>query len=238
MNSLDQAFSDALMMVLTVDPSLYEIVGLSLTVSLSAAIIACLIGFPLASLIVVYAFPGSRWITMLLSALMGLPPVVAGLLLYLLLSRSGPLGSLGLLFTPTAMIIAQTLLCLPIAATIARQTLASYQQDYQDLFRAMNVPRHHQMKTIVMDAGIPLLTAFLAAFGRAIAEVGAVIIVGGNINHATRVMTTSIALETSKGNLGFALGLGAILLAIVILINWLAHMLSTGLNRDDGAVRA
>ena len=201
-------------MVMGLDPALLEIVGRSLYVSLVAVGVASFVGLPLGAAVAIFPFPGRRVIAVTLNALMGLPPVVVGLLVYLLLSRAGALGTLGLLFTPTAMIIAQTLLVLPIVASLARQASETLWEEYADQLRSFGASRGRQVLTILWDGRVPLTTAVLAGFGRASAEVGAVMIVGGNIDHVTRVMTTSIALETSKGELGLALALGFILISI------------------------
>ena len=209
----------ALELVLGGDPALYAIVGLSLIVSLSATVLAALIGAPLGALIALTRFPGRQGVIIVLNALMGLPPVVVGLAVYLLLSRSGPLGALGLLFTPQAMVITQTLLVLPIIAALTRQTVEDVWLEYRDELRAMGVRQLRRAATLLWDARVSLMTALLAGFGRAAAEVGSIIIVGGNIEGHTRTMTTTIALETSKGNLSLAMGLGAILLGIVLAVN-------------------
>ncbi|MDQ2641008.1 MAG: ABC transporter permease [Pseudomonadota bacterium] len=201
------------------DPALFAIVRLSLVVSLSATVCAAVLGAPLGALIALSRFPGRQFVVVALNALMGLPPVVAGLAIYLLLSRSGPLGSLGLLFTPQAMVITQTLLVLPIIAALTRQTVEDLWVEYRDELAAMDVGPVRRISTLLWDARFSLVTALLAGFGRAAAEVGSIIIVGGNIEGYTRTMTTSIALETSKGNLSLALGLGAVLIAIVLLVN-------------------
>jgi tungstate transport system permease protein len=212
----------ALDLVLRADPALMAIVRLSLLVSLSAVALAALIGIPLGALIALTRFPGRNGAIVLLNALMGLPPVVVGLLVYLLLSRSGPLGSWGILFTPQAMIIAQTILVLPIIAALARQTIEDLWAEYRDELAALNVSPFERIVTLIVDARFSLVTALLAGFGRAAAEVGAVIIVGGNIDGFTRTMTTAIALETSKGDLPLAIGLGSILISLVIVVNALA----------------
>jgi tungstate transport system permease protein len=212
----------ALQLVLTGDPALFAIVRLSLTVSLSATFIAALIGVPLGSLIALTRFRGREPVIVVLNALMGLPPVVAGLAVYLMLSRSGPLGRWGLLFTPLAMVVAQTVLVTPIIAALTRQTIEDLWLEYRDELAAMNVGPLRRVRTLIWDARFSLLTALLAGFGRAAAEVGAIIIVGGNIQGFTRTMTTSIALETSKGNLPLAIGLGIVLVSIVILVSALA----------------
>jgi tungstate transport system permease protein len=214
--------ASALDLILRADPVLLAIVKLSLIVSLSAVACAALIGIPLGALIALAKFPGRNGVIVLLNALMGLPPVVVGLMVYLLLSRSGPLGSLGILFTPAAMIVAQTILVAPIIAALSRQTIEDLWVEYRDELDAMNAGPLQRIATLIMDARFSLVTALLAGFGRAAAEVGAVIIVGGNIDGFTRVMTTAIALETSKGNLPLAIGLGIILLTLVLFVNALA----------------
>ena len=214
--------TSALQLVLTGDPGLYAIVGLSLAVSLSAVLCAALIGVPFGALLALTRFPGRAGVIVVLNALMGLPPVVAGLAIYLLLSRSGPLGSWGLLFTPQAMIIAQTLLVSPIIAALTRQTVEDLWAEYRDELAALDVGPIGRVATLVWDARFSLVTALLAGFGRAAAEVGAIIIVGGNIDGFTRTMTTAIALETSKGDLPLAIGLGLVLITIIIVINALA----------------
>ena len=201
----------ALQLVLSGDPALYAIVRLSLLVSLSAVIFGAGIALT--------RFPGREAVIVILNALMGLPPVVVGLAVYLLLSRSGPLGSWGLLFTPTAMVIAQTILIAPIIAALTRQTIEDLWTEYRDELAAMDVGPFGRIATLIVDARFSLVTALLAGFGRAAAEVGAVLIVGGNIDGFTRTMTTAIALETSKGDLPLAMGLGLVLITIVVLVN-------------------
>jgi tungstate transport system permease protein len=217
-----QTDASALQLVLGADPALLAIVGLSLTVSLAAVGIATLIGLPLGAAVALLRFPGREAVIVTLNALMGLPPVVVGLAVYLLLSRSGPLGSWGLLFTPQAMVIAQAILVTPIIAALARQTIEDLWLEYRDELAAMNVGPARRLTTLVWDARFSLVTALLAGFGRSAAEVGAIIIVGGNIEGFTRTMTTAIALETSKGDLPLAMGLGIVLIAIVIVVNALA----------------
>jgi tungstate transport system permease protein len=214
--------TSALQMVLTGDPALYAIVWLSIVVSMSAVLLAALIGVPFGALMALTRFPGRESIIVVLNALMGLPPVVVGLAVYLLLSRSGPLGPFGLLFTPQAMVIAQTILVAPIIAALTRQTVEDLWAEYRDELAAMDVGPFARIATLVWDARFSLVTALLAGFGRAAAEVGAIIIVGGNIDGFTRTMTTAIALETSKGDLPLAIGLGMVLITIVVLINALA----------------
>ncbi len=218
--------TSAIGLILAADPSLFAIVRLSLAVSLSAVFFAAVIGIPAGALIGLTRFRGRDVVIVLLNALMGLPPVVVGLAVYLTLSRSGPLGSLGILFTPQAMVIAQTILVAPIIAALTRQTVEDLWAEYRDELTAMNVGPWGRTATLIWDARFSLVTALLAGFGRAAAEVGAIIIVGGNIDGFTRTMTTAIALETSKGDLPLAVGLGLILIAIVIAINafaWIAR---------------
>ena len=214
-----EAFLAAFDLIFSLDADLLAIVLLSLKVSLLAVVLATLIGLPLGACVAVFQFPGRGLIVALLNTLMGLPPVVVGLLVYLLLSRSGPLGDWGLLFTPTAMVIAQCILVTPIIAALSRQTLSDLREEYAEQLRSLGVGPLRSVPTLLWDSRFSLLTAVLAGFGRASAEVGAVMIVGGNINHVTRVMTTTIALETSKGELALALGLGIILLVLVLGVN-------------------
>ena len=215
----------ALELVLTGDPALLAIVRLSLLVSVSAVILGGIIGVPFGAGVALTRFRGREAVIVILNALMGLPPVVVGLAVYLLLSRSGPLGPLGLLFTPAAMIVAQTILVTPIIAALARQTIEDLWVEYRDELTAMNVGPLARVATLIWDGRFSLVVALLAGFGRAAAEVGAIIIVGGNIDGFTRTMTTAIALETSKGDLPLAIGLGAVLIAIVIVVNAFAWML-------------
>ena len=219
MQSIGEALGLAGALVLSGDADLLEIVLLSLRVSLTATALACLVGLPIGALVAIARFPGRNAVLILMNALMGLPPVVVGLLVYLHLSRSGPLGFLGLLYTPTAMIIAQTILIAPIVAALSRQVLDDLHVEYAEPFRSLCLTRWQTMQALLWDARYSLLTVGLAGFGRAVAEVGAVIIVGGNIDHLTRVMTTAIALETSKGELALALALGIILLVIALGVN-------------------
>jgi tungstate transport system permease protein len=212
----------ALHLVLTADPVLRAIVRLSLEVSLTAVLLSALIGVPVGACIALNRFPGREASIVILNTLMGLPPVVVGLAIYLLLSRSGPLGVWGLLFTPSAMVIAQTVLVSPIIAALSRQTIEDLWVEYHDELAAMNVGPLRRIATLIWDARFSLVTALLAGFGRAAAEVGAILIVGGNIDGFTRTMTTAIALETSKGDLPLAIGLGMVLISIVILVNALA----------------
>ena len=217
-----QSSGSALDLILAGDPALFAIVWLSLFVSLSAVFMAALLGIPVGALLALTRFNGREGVIVLVNALMGLPPVVAGLGVYLLLSRSGPLGSLGLLFTPSAMIMAQTILVTPIIAALARQIIEDLWAEYQDELAAMNVGPMARLATLIWEARFGLVVALLAGFGRAAAEVGAIIIVGGNIDGYTRTMTTAIALETSKGDLNLAMSLGAVLIAIVMTVNALA----------------
>jgi tungstate transport system permease protein len=198
------------------------IVELSLAISLAAVGFATLIGLPVGAAVALLRFPGREAAIVTLNALMGLPPVVVGLAVYLLLSRSGPLGEFGLLFTPQSMVVAQTILVAPIIAALSRQTIEDLWVEYRDELAALNVGPLHRVATLIWDARFSLITALLAGFGRAAAEVGAIIIVGGNIDGFTRTMTTAIALETSKGDLPLAMGLGIVLIAIVIVVNALA----------------
>ena len=220
MSDITQAFAAAFGLIVSRDPGLLEIVLLSLRVSLTAVTLASLIGLPLGAAVALFPFPGRRGVAVLLSALMGLPPVVVGLIVYLLLSRSGPFGVLGLLFTPLAMIVAQTVLIAPIVAALARQVVEDLWVEYSEQLRSLGATPGGAIWTLLWDGRFSLVTAVLAGFGRASAEVGAVMIVGGNIDHVTRVMTTTIALETSKGDLPLALGLGLVLIAIVLLLNF------------------
>lgn len=225
MNSLGEAFAAAWHLIAGFDAELAQVVGLSLQVSLTAVVVATLIGLPLGAMIAVERFPGRQTLIVLLNALMGLPPVVVGLLVYLLLSRAGPLGNLGILFTPTAMVIAQTVLITPIIAALSRQTIEDAWREYDEQLRSLGARRLTAAMTLIWDTRFSLLTIVLAGFGRAAAEVGAVMIVGGNIDGVTRVMTTTIALETSKGDLPLALGLGIVLITLVIVLNALASII-------------
>jgi tungstate transport system permease protein len=224
----------ALDLVLAGDPALFAIVRLSLAVSFSAVLLAAVIGVPLGAAIALSTFRGRDAAIVVLNAMMGLPPVVIGLIVYLALSRSGPLGSWGILFTPQAMVIAQTILVTPIIAALARQTIEDLWLEYRDELTAMEVGPLRRIATLVWDARFSLITALLAGFGRAAAEVGAVIIVGGNIDGFTRTMTTAIALETSKGDLPLAIGLGVVLIAIVVAVNALAWSLRRAAERQAG----
>ena len=217
---------EAFRLVIGLDPDLLEIALRSLQVTLTAVIIASAIGLPLGAWLAVNRFRHRRTAIAVLNALMGLPPVVVGLVVYVLFSRSGPFGVFGLLFTPTAMIIAQIIIITPLIASIAHQAIRDLWAEYHDLLISLNTTRRQRMSTLIWDARRALMTASLAGFGRAIGEVGAIMIVGGNIDHATRVLTTAIALETSKGDFALAMGLGFILIALAIAVNIAIHSLS------------
>jgi len=213
------SFALALRLIGGADPALWRIVTLSVEVSLAAALLACVLGLPLGAAVAVARFPGRRAVVVALNALLGLPSVVVGLVVYLLLSRAGPLGSMGILFTPTAIVVAQTLLVLPMVAALARQFVEDEWREYAEQLTSLGVSRGRAIPTLLWDARYSLLTVALAGFGRATSEVGAVMIVGGNIDGVTRVMTTAIALETSKGDLPLALALGIVLVAVVLTVN-------------------
>jgi tungstate transport system permease protein len=217
-------FALALAMIWSADPVLVEIVALSLRVTLTALTIAAVLGLPLGAALALGRFPGRTLVVVTMNALMGLPPVVAGLMIYLLLSRAGPFGQLGLLFTPTAMIVAQALLILPIVISLTRQVIEDLWEEYAEQLRSLGSSTIRAIPTLLWDARYSLVTTLLAGFGRASAEVGAVLLVGGNIAGHTRTMTTAIALETSRGALALALGLGLILLALTLALNALAHV--------------
>jgi tungstate transport system permease protein len=225
--------ASALDLVLRGDPALFAIVRLSLLVSLSATLVAAIVALPVGAYLALVRFPGRTFVVVMLNAFMGLPPVVVGLAVFLLLSRSGPLGFLGLLFTPRAMVIAQALLVMPIIAALTRQTIEDLWLEYRDELTAMRVGPFARTATLIWDARFSLTTALLAGFGRAAAEVGTVIIVGGNIDGFTRTMTTAIALETSKGDLPLALGLGLVLITLVVAVNGAAWAV-----RRAGEIRA
>ena len=225
MIDIGDTLAKAFLLVIHMDSDLGEIVGLSLRISLSAVAIAAAIGMPLGAAVALFRIPGSRTITVMLNAFMGLPPVVVGLIVYLLLSRSGPFGVLGLLFTPTAMIIAQVILIVPIIAALTRQVIEDLWTEYGEQLRSLGAGPSRALTALLWDGRFTLMTAAMAGFGRASAEVGAVMIVGGNIDHITRVMTTAIALEVSKGDLALALALGAILIALSLSVNAGAFML-------------
>ena len=235
MHSILEAIRAAVRLIASGDATLGEIVLLSLGVSLSAVAFATLLGLPLGAAIAVGRFPGRRAVIVLLNALMGLPPVVVGLVVYLLLSRAGPLGELGLLFTPSAMVIAQTILILPIIAALCRQSVEDAWREYEEQLRSLGADGVGAAVTVLWDIRFSLLTAVLAGLGRAAAEVGAVMIVGGNIDGVTRVMTTTIALETSKGDLPLALGLGIVLIAIVLALNAAAYLVKEAAQRGSSS---
>ncbi|WP_147127748.1 ABC transporter permease [Shimia ponticola] len=225
MTDLWSGLSQAFWLVVTADAELAEIALRSLHVTLTALVLGCAIAMPLAALLAVRRFRWRRTVIAVLNALMGLPPVVVGLVVYILLSRSGPFGVFGLLFTPTAMIIAQMVIIIPLIASIAHQSLRDLWQDYHDLLISMNVTQWQKIRTLLWDARRALLTAALAGFGRGIGEVGAIMIVGGNIDNATRVLTTAIALETGKGDFALALALGIVLIGLTIAVNLCIHWL-------------
>ena len=231
MGDLGRAFVSAAHMILARDPALLGIVLLSLRISLTAVLCAALIGLPLGGALAVARFPGRGAVVVVLDAMMGFPPVVAGLLIYLLLSRAGPLGSFGILFTPRAMIVAQTFLVTPIIAALTRQMIEDLWQDYRDQLRSLGGGAARAIPTLLWDGRVSLATAVLAGFGRASAEVGAIMIVGGNIAGVTRTMTTAIALETSKGDLALALGLGIVLLTLTLGVNAVAHAAGQAASR-------
>ncbi len=224
----------ALELVLSGDQKLFSIVALSLYVTLAATVAACLIGLPLGAAVVLTRFPGRNALIVVLNGCMGLPPVVVGLLVYLMLSRSGPLGPFGLLFTPRAMIIAQAVLITPIIAALTRQLIEDLWAEYRDELTAMAIGPAQRVATLLWDARFSLVTIALAGFGRAAAEVGAVMIVGGNIDGFTRVMTTTIALETSKGDLPLAMGLGIVLITVILTVNAMAWAVRGWSERHAG----
>lgn len=226
MSDILAALSQAFSMLVTLDADLMEIVWRSLQVTISAVLIAGLIGLPVGGWLAIRRFRFRRYVIAFINALMGLPPVVVGLVVYILLSRSGPFGVLNLLFTPTAMIIAQVIIILPILISITHQSIRDLWAVYHDLMISIGTSRWQRILTLLFDARRALLTAVLAGFGRAIGEVGAIMIVGGNIDHATRVLTTAIALETGKGDFALALALGLVLILIAIALNLLIHAIS------------
>ena len=234
MSEFRDALQTALALLLRLDGDLTAIVGLSLLVSLSAVFLAALAGLPVGAAVALYRFPGRQAVRVLLNALLGVPPVVIGLVVYLFLSRAGPLGGLGLLFTPTAMIIAQWLLVTPIIAALTQQTVSDLHDEYAEQLRSLGVGAGRAIPTLLWEGRLSLVVAVMAGFGRAIAEVGAVIIVGGNINHVTRVMTTAIALETSKGNLALALALGMVLLVLALAVNAVVLLARDAVRRVHG----
>ncbi|MEX0302844.1 MAG: ABC transporter permease [Leisingera sp.] len=232
MNDLWAGLSQAFWLLATLDADLVEITLRSLRVTLTALAIACAVALPLAAFLAVRRFRLRRATIAVLNALMGLPPVVVGLVVYVFLSRAGPFGVFGLLFTPTAMIIAQVIIVVPLVASIAHQSLRELWSDYHDLLISMNATQLQRIQALLWDGRRALLTAALAGFGRAIGEVGAIMVVGGNIDHATRVLTTAIALETGKGEFAMALGLGFVLIALAIAVNLCIHWL--GRTESEG----
>ena len=233
MTDFGDAFAAAFALVGSLDPDLTEIVVLSLRVSIGAVAIGAIIGLPLGAAVALYRFPGRTVVVVALNALMGLPPVVVGLIVYLLLSRAGPFGVFGLLFTPTAMIVAQVVLVTPIIAALSRQVVEDLWVEYEEQLRSLGAGPGRALTALLWDGRFTLVTAVLAGFGRASAEVGAVMIVGGNIDHVTRVMTTAIALEVSKGDLALALGLGVILLVLSAGVNCTAYMIKETAQRQQ-----
>jgi tungstate transport system permease protein len=234
MNTLSESFVTALELIVALDSNLFAIICLSLQVSLSALLIASLIGLPLGAMTAIARFPGRKVLIVVLNAFMGLPPVVVGLLVYLMLSRAGPLGEWGLLFTPSAMVIAQAVLITPIVAALTRQVIEDAWREYEEQLRSLGASTARAMITLLWDTRFSLFTVVLAGLGRAAAEVGAVMIVGGNIDGVTRVMTTTIALETSKGDLPLALALGLILIALVLALNFFAYVTREWAARTHG----
>lgn len=235
MNTISDAFLLSLQMMVQLDPELLRIIGLSLRVSLTAVVIGSIIGLPLGALLALTRFPGRDACVVVLNACMGLPPVVVGLIVYLILSRSGPLGTFGWLFTPAGMVMAQVVLITPIVAALSRQTVADLWVEYEEQLRSLGLTPIKAIATLLWDGRFSLSTAVFAGFGRAIAEVGAIIIVGGNINGYTRTMTTAISLETSRGDLALAMALGIVLLAIAISINAAAAALGNAARQRQGA---
>ena len=231
---IGDAFASAFALVVNFESDLVEIVSLSLQVSFLAVGFASLIGLPIGASLAVFKFPGRTFIIVILNAMMGLPPVVIGLIVYLMLSRSGPLGTLGLLYSPTAMVIAQVCLITPIIAALTRQSTEDLWHEYSEHLRSLGIRPWQSVSTLLWDNRFSLITAVLAGFGRASAEVGAVMIVGGNIDHVTRVMTTAIALETSKGDLALALGLGIILLVLALSVNAAAFLINESAMKRYG----
>jgi tungstate transport system permease protein len=234
LTEIGSAFAAALALVARLDPDLIEIVGLSLRVTLTAVAIATLLGLPLGAAVALYRFRGRQGAIVLVNALMGIPPSVLGLILYLLFSRSGPLGVLDLLFTPTAMIVAQAVLVLPIVAALTRQVVEDLWRDYNEQLRSLGARPARAMRTLLWDGRFSLVTGVLAGFGRAAGEVGAIMIVGGNIDHLTRTMTTAIVLETSRGNFALALALGFILLALALGVNATAAFIKEAAQHEPG----
>jgi len=226
MNEILQGLAQAARLLAGLNPDLIEITWLSLRVSVTATLVAALIALPLGAWLAVSRFRARRVVIAVLNALMGLPPVVVGLMVYVIFSRSGPLGVLGLLFTPTVMVIAQVIIVAPIIASIAHQTIRDLWADYHDLLISLNASRAQRIRALLWDGRRALITAMLAGFGRAIGEVGAIMVVGGNIDHATRALTTAIALETGKGDFAVALALGFVLIALAVAVNLGVHLMS------------
>ena len=234
MGEIGSAFAEAAGLIAAADAKLYGIVLLSLEVSLTAVFVATVVGLPIGAALAIRRFPGRQIVLVTMNVLMGLPPVVVGLVVYLLLSRAGPLGRFGLLFTPIAMVVAQTILVTPIIAGLSRQVLEDAWREYEEQLRSLGATSSTAAATLLWDTRFSLVTIVLAGFGRAAAEVGAVMIVGGNIDGVTRVMTTAISLETSKGDLPLALGLGIILVAVVFIVNAAAQLIKTAAVRRYG----
>jgi tungstate transport system permease protein len=234
MGTIGLALGQAADLIVGFDPRLMQIVGLSFRVSLSAVVLAALVGLPFGAAIAVARFPGRQTVIVVLNALLGLPSVVVGLLVYLLLSRAGPLGSMGILFTPLAMVFAQAILVTPLIAAFTRQAIEDAWREYEEQLNSLGAAPLQAALTLLWDCRFSLLTTVLGGFGRAVAEVGAVMIVGGNIDGVTRVMTTAIALETSKGDLPLALGLGIVLLSLVLALNAAAHLIKDAAQRRYG----
>ena len=226
MNEILQGLAQAARLLAGLNADLIEITWLSLRVSVTATLVAALIALPLGAWLAVSRFRARRVVIAMLNALMGLPPVVVGLMVYVIFSRSGPLGVLGLLFTPTVMVIAQVIIVAPIIASIAHQTIRDLWADYHDLLISLNASRAQRIRALLWDGRRALITAMLAGFGRAIGEVGAIMVVGGNIDHATRALTTAIALETGKGDFAVALALGFVLIALAVAVNLGVHLMS------------
>jgi len=226
MNEILQGLAQAARLLAGLNADLIEITWLSLRVSVTATLVAALIALPLGAWLAVSRFRARRVVIAMLNALMGLPPVVVGLVVYVIFSRSGPLGVLGLLFTPTVMVIAQVIIVAPIIASIAHQTIRDLWADYHDLLISLGATRPQRIRALLWDGRRALITAMLAGFGRAIGEVGAIMVVGGNIDHATRALTTAIALETGKGDFGMALALGFVLIALAVAVNLGVHLMS------------
>ena len=226
-----ESFTHAYDLFLTLDKNFFEILLLSMKVSCLSLLLSCLVGLPIGTYLAIKNFWGRDSVLIIFNAMMGLPPVVVGLIVYLLISRSGPFGWLGILYTPSAMIIAQMILIVPIIVSLTAQIIEEINEEYKDLFTSLVVSYNKALIAYLYDARYSILTVILAGFGRAVSEVGAVIIVGGNIDHLTRVMTTTIALETSKGNLSLALALGIILLLIALIINLILISLKTRAKR-------